>query len=131
MARGTIRAPNRNVVMNRVETSRPTVVAGGAKRLLAESQERRLRSGVRNMTGRAVLSGGSVAQRLVEIDTVVATRTKILLGIFQQRRVIGAVGVVTGRAGPNFWMNVGRLQVNRVAVQAKLRFVFFEPQYTD
>ena len=41
------------------------------------------------------------------------------------------MGIVTRSAVPDFRVNMGRPEINRVALQAKLGLVFLEPQHSD
>jgi hypothetical protein len=63
--------------MRSSEAFRSAIVTGFAKSLLAELQEGRFRSGMRNVAGQAVLGGGRMQQLPFEISVVVAPRAEI------------------------------------------------------
>jgi hypothetical protein len=104
--------------MRRAETLGAIVMTRGAKLSLREPEKRRLRSGVGDVAGQAILRGGSMVERLAETGIVVTARAEVLLRILQQSRVIGAMGVMARSAGTEVRVNMGRIQVNRVTVQA-------------
>jgi hypothetical protein len=111
-----------------VAVSRVLGMAGNAKRFLVEPEERRLRSAVRDVAARAALGCGGMTHLAGEVGRVVTALAEIFRGGLEERRMVGAVGVVARRALVEARMDVGRLGVELVAVEAELGLVFLQPQ---